>query len=341
LLTIKDIAKIAKVSPATVSRVINNSGYVKLETRTSVEDAIRENGYVPNVLARNLSKNETNTIGVVVPDINNPFFGEVIKGITMKAEKSNLNILLCDTNEREENERRSLKMLKGQKLKGIIITPTSDANEFNAEYLKFMESIGIPIVLVDRDVKHSKFDGVFIDNIAGTFEGMQALIQNGHRRIAIIAGPKTSKPGRDRLRGYKQALEAYQIPLDESLIFYGDFKLKSGYEITKKIFDLSPLPTAIFSSNNMMTLGCIKYLNEAGKKIGEDISLLGFDEIEMLNILNIKISVIDRPTYSMGEVAITLLMEKLESGKNTDNIQRTILMPKLILRGSEKLKGLS
>ena len=121
MLTIKDIAKIAKVSPATVSRVINNSGYVKLETRTIVEETIRENGYVPNVLARNLSKNETNTIGVVVPDINNPFFGEVIKGITMKAEKSNLNILLCDTNEREENERRSLKMLKGQKLKGIII----------------------------------------------------------------------------------------------------------------------------------------------------------------------------------------------------------------------------
>ncbi len=339
-LTIRDIAKIANVSPATVSRVINDSGYVKRETRDCVENIIKENGYVPNLLARSLSKNVTDTIGVVVPDINNPFFGEVIKGITLTAEKHNLNILLCDTNECEKSERRYLEILKGQKLKGIIITPTSDANEFNAEYLQFMENMGIPIVLVDRDVKHSKFGGVFIDNVAGAFEAVQALIKNDHRRIAVIAGPKTSKPGRDRLRGYKQALEDYGLPFDEKLVFYGDFKLQSGYEITKKIFDLNPIPTAVFSSNNMMTLGCIKYLEEHGKEIGEDISLIGFDEIEILNILNIKISVIDRPTFDMGEIAIKILLEKLENNTDSDNVQRMTLMPKLILRGSERLKKL-
>ncbi len=337
-LTIHDIAKRANVSSATVSRVLNNSGYVKKETKELVESVIKEFGYTPNALARGLSKKDTNTIGVVVPDIENPFFGEVIKGISLVAESHNLNILLCNTNESTEQEKKSLQMLKEQRIKGIVITPTSDTNEFNSEYLDLLESLGIPVILIDRDVKYSKFDGVFIDNIQGAVEGVQCLMKAGHQDIAIIAGPKTSKPGRDRLRGYRQAFAMAGLPVNEDYIVYGDFKLQSGYELTKKLLALPNPPTAIFSSNNMMTLGCIKCIREAGLTLGTDVSLVGFDAIEILDVLNIPITFIDRPTYEMGKIAMEMCWDRLNGTARTDMSQRITLMPKLIVRGSEQGK---
>ena len=335
-ITIKDIARKAGVSQATVSRVLNNSGYVKEETRQTIEKVIEELNYTPNAVARSLSKSETNVIGVVVPDINNPFFGEVIKGISMVADSQNLNIILCDTNENMEKEIKSLKMLKEQRIKGIIITPTSDTNEFNSEYLLALENLGIPIVLVDRDVKYSNFDAVFIDNIKGTFDATEALIKEGHKKIAIIAGPTTSKPGRDRLRGYKKALTMNNMKLDENYIFYGDFKIGSGYECTKKIVSMKDRPTAILVCNNMMNLGCIKALNEMNIRIPDDMALIGFDEIEMIDVLGINISVVSRPTTEMGKTAAEILIKKL-NGEEKQRTERVILPPTLLLKGSEKL----
>lgn len=334
--TIKDIAAKAGVSSATVSRVINDSGPVSEETRKLVLDIIEELNYIPNAVARSLSKNETNIIGVVVPDINNPFFGEVIKGITLVAEKNDLNIILCNTNENVDTEKKYLQMLKGQRIKGIIITPTSDKNEFNSEYLSLLESMGIPIVLIDRDVKYSNFDGVFLDNVQGAFDGVQAFIKEGHKDIAIIAGPKTSKPGRDRYRGYKKAMAIYKIPIKEEYVFFGDFKLNSGYEITKQIINMENPPTAIFTCNNMMTLGCIKALRENSINIPRDMAIIGFDEIETLNVLGIPISVISRPTFEMGSIAADMLIEKLNKSTKQDRTNRLTLMPKLLLKGSEK-----
>ena len=235
-LTIKDIAKLAGVSQATISRVLNNSPSVKENTRKLIEQIIAENHYYPNAMARGLSKNESNTIEVIVPDISNPFFCEVIKGISAVADNQGLKIILCDTDENPKKEVEFLETLKQQRPKGIIITPISDSNEFNSQYLNLLEGIGIPIVLVDRDVKYSNFDGVFIDNIKGAFDATSALINEGHKDIAIIAGPKTSKPGRDRLRGYIKAFDMNNIPLNDNLIYYGDFRLESGYEITKNFY---------------------------------------------------------------------------------------------------------
>lgn len=334
--TIKDIAEKTGVSLATVSRVLNNSGYVKQETRESIMKAIRELDYTPSAVARSLSKSETNIIGVVVPDINNPFFGEVIKGITSIADKENLHIILYDTDENISKEFKALKLLREQRIEGVIITPTSDNNEFNSEYLSMLENMGIPIVLIDRDVKYSNFDGVFIDNIKGAYEGTEALIRSGHKKIAIISGPKTSKPGRDRFRGYKKAMAMNKIDIADNYVFYGDYKLQSGYEITKEILKMKDRPTAIFACNNMMSLGCIKALYEEDIKIPEDMALVGFDEVEILNVIGVKVSVISRPTGEMGKVAMNILIDKLKN-KNSDQTKRIILSPELILRGSERL----
>lgn len=336
--TIREVAKRAGVSCATISRVINNSDIVKDKTRDHVIKIIKEMGFAPNEVARSLSKNETKTIGVVVPDINNPFFGDVIKGVSMLADKHHLNILLCDTNEDTEKEKNSLHMLKEQRIRGIIIGPASDKNEFNSEYLSILENMGIPIVLVGRDVKYSNFDGVFIDNVQGACDGVTALIQNGHKKIAIIAGPEDSKPGRERLGGYLKAMTMNGIDVSEDYIFRGNFKLESGYEFTRQILKMEDRPTAIFTCNNMMTLGCIKAIMEIDLKIPDDIALVGFDEIEILNIFNMHISVISRPTLEMGVIAMEMLLERLnkkESGGSAS--KRVTLMPELICKGSERL----
>lgn len=335
--TITDIAKKAGVSSATVSRTLNNSGYVKEETRKRVLKAMKELDYAPSAVARSLSKNQTNIIGMVVPDINNPFFCEVFKGVSKIADKHNLNIILCDTDEDALNkEIKYLRMLKEQRIRGLIITPTSEEKEFNSEYLGLLESLGIPIVLVDRDVKYSNFDGVFLDNIKGAFEGTEALIKEGHKKIAIIAGPTTSKPGRDRLRGYKKALQMNNIPVDKKYIFYGDFKLESGYNLTRKILRMKDRPTALFTSNNLMSMGCIKAMREEKKKVPEDMALVCFDEVEAFDVFDMSISVISRPTTEMGRIAMEILLERMNENSSNNTFKRITLSPQLILKGSEK-----
>lgn len=336
-LTIKDIAKLAGVSSATVSRVLNNASSVKKETREQIERIIEENHYVPNVMAQGLSKNESSTVGVIVPDICNPFFCEVIKGIGTVADENGLKIILCDTDEDPQKEVEYLEDLKQLRPKGIIITPISDSNEFNSQYLSLLEGLGIPIALVDRDVKYSNFDGVFIDNIKGAFDATSALLGEGHREIALIAGPKTSKPGRDRLRGYLKAFDMSGLKADESLIYYGDFRLESGYGITKTILGRKDRPTAIFSCNNLMTMGTLKALREAGCRVPDDMALIGFDQNSMLDILDFKISYIARQTTEMGRIAMEILLEQFDESLRKDRaVKRITLIPELVLNGSEK-----
>ncbi|EJO5346762.1 LacI family DNA-binding transcriptional regulator [Clostridium botulinum] len=335
--TIGDIAKKAQVSLSTVSRVLNNSGYVKLETKEKILKVIKELNYTPSAIARSLSKNETNTIGVVVPDINNPYFGELIKGISSVADKNDLNIILFDTDESIDKELKALSVLKEQRIKGVIITPTSAENDFNSEYLKTLENLGIPIVLVVGEIKYSNLSGVFVDNIKGAFEGVEALIKEGHKKIGIITGRLTSKPASDRILGYKKALTLNNIPINEDYIFNGEYKKDNAYKIMKKILNIEKQnrPTALFISNNMMTLGCIKAILEESKRIPEDMAIVSFDKVEILNMLGMNISYIDDSTKDLGKTAMNMLLENIKKNKK-EEIRRIILSPKLYLKGSEK-----
>lgn len=335
--TIGDIAKKAGVSLATVSRVLNNSGYVKLETKEKILKVIKELNYTPSAIARSLSKNETNTIGVVVPDINNPYFGEIIKGVSSIADENNLNIILFDTDENIQKELKALSVLKQQRIKGVIITPTSAENDFNSEYLNTLENLGTPIVLVAGEIKYSNLSGVFVDNIKGAFEGVEALIKEGHKKIGIITGRLSSKPASDRLLGYKKALALNDIPINENYIFNGEYKKENAYKITKEILNMKDeeRPTALFISNNMMTLGCMKALLEENKRIPEDIAIVSFDKVEILNMLGINISYIDDSTKDLGKTAMKMLVENIKQ-KEKHETKRITLPPKLYLNGSEK-----
>ncbi|MFH1693176.1 MAG: LacI family DNA-binding transcriptional regulator [Bacillota bacterium] len=334
----KDIAIRAGVSVATVSRVMNQSGYVKDETQDLVLKAFNELANEDKMLGLSISNRKTNMIGVIIPDISNPFFGEVIKGISKIADKFSASLLVCNTEEQIEKEIKYLDLFKTNNIMGLIITPKTDQLGYNSKYLYQLEGLGVPIVLLDRGINLSHFNSVFVNNTLGSFDAVNAFINEGHRNIAIISGPMSSKPGRERFYGYENALRSNQITVNKEYVFYGDFKLKSGYEITKKILQLKNRPTAIFAANNMMAQGCVKALVENGLSIPNDMAFISFDDVDMFEIMNLNISTVSRPTELMGEVAAEMLFDLIENKQvKHKSIKEVLLETKLVLRGSEKL----
>lgn len=337
-MNIKELAKEIGVSSATISRVINNSGYVSEKTRNQVQEAIETYHYVPNAVARSLSTKNTRTIGVIVPDIQNEFFSSMINGISQVAEVNGYKIQFMSTNENEESEHAFLNDVRGEKLDGLIITPVSESDEISKRELTRMVESGVPVVLVDRNLEDDKFEGVFVDNFSGAYDGVKSLIQAGHQKIAIITGPETSRPGRERHNGYRQAMKDAGLEIKPEYVISGDFKVDKAYQCTETLLNMEEPPTAIFSSNNLTTMGCLKYMTEHKIKPGRDISILGFDDIEVLKIIKYKLSVVARDAKLQGEEAMKLLLDQIQ-GKELPKEPRIINVPyQVILRGSEKLR---
>jgi len=337
--TIKDVATLAGVAPATVSRVINNSGYVKADTYKKVMDAVQKLHFAPNAAAQNLASNKTKSIAAVLSDVTNPFYSDVIRGITGVLNETAYDLILFDCSESVEKEIRALESSLRNRVCGLIYSPIAENNEKAVPLLSSMKKAGVPIVLIDRDIKPFSFDRVFVDFFYGAYEATKALLQAGHRDIAIITGALDSFPGRERLEGYLSAYQDAGLVADKRLRFEGDFKFESGRELTGKILEMNPRPTAIFSSNNLMTMGCIKTLSERGLRIPEDMALIGFDEIDRWNIFGSKLSVVDRPTEEMGTLVIKMLLERIRDAEFSYEryVPWEVVLPtELKLNGSEK-----
>lgn len=341
-MNIYDIAKESGVSTSTVSRVLNGNKNVKEETREKVLKVIRGKNYVPNAIARNLSSGESQNIAFLVPDIENPFFSKVLHGITDKATESNYNVFMYGTDENTEREHRILDSLKEEMIKGLIIIPVSEIDRETAFRLNKFESKGIPVVLIDRDIRGAGFDGVFSEDVEGSCEAVELLIQEGHKKIAIITGPDTSRPGHNRLKGYKKALENHKIQINPEYIINGEFLEDESYNAMKSLMELKDPPTAVFSSNNMTTIGCLRYLKENNMKLVEDISLVGFDDIKELEYTDISLTVVTRPVYEMGCEVMDLLKQRFQNKQNLSEdkmvTRRNSVKTWLIKRGSEKYK---
>lgn len=333
--TISDIAKRANVSSATVSRVLNNSGYVKEETRERILAAIKEMNYTPSAIARSLSKNETNTIGIIVPDITNTYFGEIIKGVSEIAEKNNLNIILFNTENYLEKEIRAINLLKEQRIKGIIMTPGFGEEKFNETYIRTIKSLNVPIILVSADIKFTKLNGVFVDNIKGGFDATNLLIKEGHTKVGIMTGLLSSEPIMDRLEGYKKALEENNIEINEKYIYHGEFKLDKAFEITKKILKQKDAPTAIVVCSNMMTMGVIKAMKSEKKDIPKDLAIVGFNRIDLLDIVGVNITYMEDSPIELGRASMNMLCDIFQNVDNTV-VKRKIIAPQMIIQGSEK-----
>lgn len=339
-MNIYDIAMEAGVSPATVSRVVNGNKNVKDETRKKVLKIIEEKKYVPNSLARNLSVGDSQNIAFLAPDIENPFFSKIFHGLLDTANQYGYNVFMYGTNDDLLTEHRILDEIKKEMIKGIVIIPISDKDKGTAERLEKIQKNQIPVVLLDRDICQSDFDGVFSTDYEGACEGVQCLIRAGHKKIAIITGELDTRPGRERFRGYKKALKDADIKQRTEYIVNGMFKEAESYDACKRLMEIDDRPTAIFTSSNLTTLGCLKYLKKNNLKIGRDISLVCFDEIRELQYSDICLTVVDRPIYEMGCAALELLEYNFlmeNKMKNERIVKKTnLLKTKLIVRGSEK-----
>lgn len=335
IITIKDVAEMAGVSKATVSRVMNNSGYVAAETRKKIEDIMERHNYLPSALAVNLSRQETKTVGVVLPEIGNAFYSDILHGVTQAADELNLSLALFDTQNSLEKERKAFRVLQQQKVRGIILGPSVDYPE-TAEgraLLASLQEYAAPIVIVDRDFENMPWDAVLYENYQSSYRAALELYRAGNRRMAIITGDMELKIGRDRFEGFRKGVEDCGLTLREEDIYYGSFRMKRAYELAQELLSREDLPDAVYTCNNLTTLGFLKAMSEKGMLIGEDIALMGNDRIETLDILGIPFSCVYRDNYEMGRMAIRLLRERVEHPGKARSIDMVPYQVKL--KGSE------
>ncbi|MGM8364972.1 LacI family DNA-binding transcriptional regulator [Virgibacillus sp. W0181] len=329
--TIEDVAKRAGVSVATVSRVINTQGGVRKETEKKIVQAIKELNYVRSAVARSMVRKETKTIAVIIPDICNPFFSEVVAGIERKAIAKDYFTTLSNSNDSRIVERKIVQHILERGVDGVIVTTADESGE----QLKPLIDANIPIVAVDRVIKKFDVDTVIIGNREGAYEAVQHLITEGHEKIAIIRGPQDTTPGLERYKGYMQALEEHGLETKEEWIGDGDFKEYSGFELTKRFAQLKNPPTAIFSSNNLMSIGSLKAMKELNWMLGEEVAFIGFDDIEIATFTSPQITTVSRPMRHLGEVSFQLLYDRMKAGNESSMQKRQfILTPHLNIRES-------
>lgn len=340
-MTICDIAKLAGVSIATVSRVMNGTGYVKEETRKRVEDVIAEHNYRPNAIARSLIKKETSMIGLIMPGFAEPFQTSIVDGIGNKSDEMNLNLLLHNTGEDLEKEHRSLRMIMEQQIRGLLFVPVIGSDKITSQILEEIEASGVPVVLIDRDVCAGEFDAVFINNKRAIYDGVKALIDNGHGKIGIITCPEVSRDGQTRVEGYLKCLDKYEIIPQDDYIYEGDYTQESGYKACEYFMALPQPPTAVIATNSSETIGCIRYFNENRMAIGKDIALIGFDDIATIGSFGYPVSVIERPIRELGELAFDMLMERIEQPIQKKRSRELILQTRVVLRGSERCETIN
>lgn len=271
--TVLDVAKLAGVAPITVSRVINNTGYISQETKEKVEVAIKELGYVPNTLARGLRSKRTHTIALVVADITNPYFTSMARGVEDVAGSNDFTVIYCNTDEAEAKEDKYATILAQRQVDGVLLVPAGG----NAKTVKYLEGNNINVVVLDRRVSGRETNLVCSDSENGARELTELLIELGHQRIAIITGPDNVSTSTDRVVGYRQALDEAGLLANEQ-IYYGAFNQQTGYESTKVAMKSSQKPTAFFAANNFILIGVVKALRELNLKVPDDVSVVGFDD---------------------------------------------------------------
>src|SRR5574341_255528 len=327
--TIHDIAKKAGISVSTVSRVLNKKTAkyrISRETEKHILKAARELNYRPNQLARGLRLKKTQTIGLVAPDVSNPFFANIIKSIQSAAHKLGYSLVVCDTDENLELEIEHLDLLWSKGVDGLIVMPVGQKFQHLEQFLKD----GVSLVLLDRGFEELKVSSVAVDNYSGAFEAVEHLIDYGHIRIAIIQGLANTYTNNGRVQGYTAALAKHGIPIDDSLIVGRNFGKENGYIETKLLLKMKNPPTAIFATSDLITLGVLQALFEEGLSIPTDISLVAFDEIDFAPFLTCPLTTVAQPKDIMGEIAVKLLVEQMLNQKMAE-VKQIVLKPKLLV----------
>ncbi|MCP1451180.1 LacI family DNA-binding transcriptional regulator [Priestia megaterium] len=327
MVRIIDVAKKANVSTATVSRVLSKPNTVTEETTEKVLQVIKELNYQPNALARQLRTLETKTILVIVPDITNPFFSKVLRGIESVAVINGYQVLLGDTGNDLERENGYLNILLQKKADGmVLLTARMESKNIEEMALKY------PVVLACEYIEGSAIPTVSINNISGAQKATEYLVKLGHKRIGFISGPLDGVIGQDRLKGFYQTMTRHNLTVESILVQEGNFSYESGFNIMNQFLALNHPPTAVFAANDEMAFGAINAISSKGLSVPHDISVVGFDDIKFSSIFKPTLTTISQPAFEMGTMAMKLLIKLM----NKEEIERPqyLMEDQLIIRNS-------
>jgi len=335
--TLKDIAKRSGVSVGTASAVINNKSWVSDEVRQRVLKAIEEMDYHPNHMARSLKIKKTNTIGLIVSDITNPFFPEIVRSIEGIARNSGYSIILCDANEDLEAGLEGFNLLLNKQVDGIIllggIVPKSNL-------LAFLKKRDFPLVVVERDYGHPRLNTILVDAVRGAFKATSHLLDLGYWPVGFISGPLSLDHETDylhgsvgRFKGYQLALKERGIPFDQKLVKEGDFRFEGGYRAMNQFLEQKQPPRAVFVSNDLMAIGAMEAIKQKGLRIPEDIAVVGYDDIPEASYTSPSLTTIALPKKKLGSLAVEILLNNLLS-KGKNEYQKVVLPTKLVVRNS-------
>ena len=327
MVKIKDVADAAGVSTATVSRVLANKPHVRQEVKAHVMEVVKKLNYRPNRVARSLRSQKSTIIGLIVSDIENPFFQQVGRAVEDAAHEQGYSVMLCNNDEDPDKEQRYLHLIRDENLAGVILSPTRQtADNFPAS-----SELNIPMVVIDRRVSNADVDNILIDNVQAAHAITTHLIEHRYRRIGAIFG-MGSTTGRERREGFVRALKADDLQPSTDLVKYANPREEDGFNTTMKLLQLSDPPDAILTSNSLLAAGALRALRESQKAIPEEIAFASFDETTWAKLVVPALTVIEQPTYEIGRTAAELLIKRIADPTRSN--REVILKAKLNIRQS-------
>ena len=326
--SIYDVARESGVSVFTVSAVVNNKSHVGKVLREKVEAAIRKLSYRPNLLARSLAKQKTHTIGMIVPDIGNPFFPSVVRGAEDAAQKHGYNLLLCNSDDSIDKEEKAVELLLSKRVDGILLTKA--AEDFHPSVRQMIKQVNTPFVLVMRTYPKLTKDAVITDDYHGAYEAVSHLARAGRKRIALISGPLKVSNAKERWQGFVDALKAEGLPFERDLVIEGDYRIESGYRAGHSVF--SRRPDGIYVANYLMTVGLLKAAEEMGLHCPEEFGLVSFDDYPWLGIFRPRLTTVELPKHQLGTEAVELLLRRISGDTSKPVLIK--LQPELRIRES-------
>jgi LacI family transcriptional regulator len=329
-ITIKDVAKHTGLSIATISKYING-GNVLDKNKEKIEKAIQELDFRVNELARGLKTNRTMTVGVLIPNLENIFFTSIISSVENILLKHGYSTIICDYRGSSHLEKEKLNFLINKMVDGIIIVP----NGGDSSHIQHIIDKKIPLVMIDRMLENIDCDVVLSDNLNAAYGAVEQLIIHGHRRIGIIGGPEDVYTTQERIKGYMRVHEDYAMEVDHNLVKYGNYDIESGYNLLEQLIKMDKPPTGIFITNYEMTLGAIMAVNDKGIEVPEQVSLIGFDNIQLAKVVKPSLSIVVQPMKQIGETAARLLLKRLnEDHEDFPSIYR--LKTEILIKDSIK-----
>jgi DNA-binding LacI/PurR family transcriptional regulator len=330
--TIKDVAKRAGLSLSTVSRALNQSGYVSAEAKHRIDAAIAELGYQPNWLARGLKGQSSRLVGLIVPEVSSLYDNLIIQSVSAMLHANNYGMILCINNEDAEVDLGYLKVLQEKRVDGIIYVHPLHGS--NSAYVRQLAQQGMPIIELNRRCEEDILDGVLADNVQSATQITNYLIGLGHRRIGLIMGQTDLTTGQNRLTGYRYALSDAGTPIDPSLIRIGSFTQEHGEAGMHDLLQLAERPSAVLAGSNRILMGILKVLGEQGIHIPNDMSVAAFNDTEWLSIWNPPITTVDIATEEMAKLSVDLLLRRISAASKENKPRTYLLSTSLIERGS-------